>query len=87
MTTATAEMTAYQKAQVIEEYLDPMDCSSKRIMTDFGMDYNEAFFEYEEGGNEGCYMTIGGYVFRCHIKGNEAMTAYVNAIQLYLTLK
>jgi hypothetical protein len=78
-------MTEQQKAQVISKYLDPMDCSSYNPTSYFGMECEESFMQYEES-DDGCYMTIGGYVFRCHAKGKDAMTAYVNAIQLYLTL-
>lgn len=84
MTNATNKMTAEQKAQVIAKYLK---CDGYRIMTDFGQEYNESLLQYEEGSNEGCYMTIGGYVFRD--KGSTGKTGqalYVNAIQLYLTL-
>jgi hypothetical protein len=81
-------MTSLEKAQVIAKYLSPLDCSSYRIMTDFGMVYDENFMQFESGNNEGCYITLGGYVFRLHSNAHSkaVMQAYVNAIQLYLTL-
>ena len=84
-------MTAQEKSKVIEAYLDPMDCSSPRHISEYkpdpnGYGYSDLYFEYELGSNEGCFMTIGEYVYRCHCGGPDTIEAYCNAIKLYLTL-
>jgi hypothetical protein len=74
-------MTSLEKAKVLAKFLDCVGCSNyisskKSALT----------FDYELGSNEGCYMTIGEYNFRCHSEGSEAEKAYRNAVSLYLTM-
>ena len=71
-------MTTQQKSTVIKEFLASSDCSNVSPSGE-----NDKFFSYEEGLNEGCYMTIGENVYRCHIADK---TVYRNAVSLYLTM-
>ena len=60
----------------IMKRLDRADCSSySRVTENAGL-----YFKYEEGSNEGCYMTFGDYEFRCHVSNDESMKLYVDTV-------
>lgn len=68
-----------QKIERIGEFLDSkLGCSS--VIPN----YNKWLFNYIERGNRGCYISIGGYEFRCHLKDE---TVYLQAVRLYLSLE
>lgn len=71
--------TSKEKSQVIEKFLNCVDCSSVKPS-----EKDALFFSYYLGSSEGCYMTIGEFEYRCHVADE---TVYRNAIILYLSIK
>jgi len=72
------EVKAFLSA--VMKRLDRADCSTYSRVTE-GAD---RFFKYEEGGNEGCYMTFGDYEFRCHISDDEALKLYTDTVLFWV---
>jgi len=81
-------MTPELKRQIIERFLDngltedsPGDVSAVMSLVDA-----ENSFLLESGSNEGCFMHIGEYCYRCSIRGQVARSLFKSAVALYLTL-
>lgn len=74
---------------VITKKSSKSEVMEKFIGSSSVMQCNEStnLFAFEFGSNEGCYMTIDGFVFRSHLEGDEAMKRFRDAISLYLTIQ
>lgn len=69
-------MTTQQKHQAVSLFLKSFDLSSSKESTEQG-------FSYQAGSNEGGYMNIGGFEYRCT---SSTEIDYRNAVAFYLTL-
>jgi hypothetical protein len=83
-------MTQDDKVRVIRDMLEWLDCNYP-MDTDpvTGEPYDPNLFSYELGSNEGCYMQIGGFVYRCHSLGHEGVDAiefYRKAVMAWLSM-
>jgi hypothetical protein len=71
-------MNGKQKHQALYLFLSSLDCSRWDKV-----DIDPLTFSYQAGSNEGGYMTIGGYEYRCHCSTEKS---YLEAVAFYLTL-
>jgi len=71
-------MTSEEKSQALRLFLQNFDLSSfHKVSAD------PLHFMYTEGSNEGGYMVIGGYEYRCHACDAQA---YLSAVAFYISL-
>ena len=71
-------MTTEQKSEAMKLFLMSVDCSSVKKS-----DSDEYTFTYTPGSNEGGYMVIDRYEYRCR---NSTPVDYLKAVQFFLTL-
>ena len=60
--------TASTADKLVREALDSLDCSYPKPNTD-----DRIVFQIYMGSNEGCYVTIGDWEYRCHAHDNETI--------------